>query len=105
MALNKYLIYVTVMATVTYLVRALPLVIFKEKINSKFINSFLSYIPYTVLGAMTFPGILYSTNSITSAMAAFCAAVTMAFLGKSLIQVALFACTIALTIQIFELYL
>ena len=52
-----------IMFGVTYLVRVLPFVVFREKIKSRYIRSFLAYIPYTVLGAMTFPDILFSTNT------------------------------------------
>ena len=48
-------IQLAVMAGVTYLVRMLPLVIFRKKIENRFIRSFLHYIPYAVLAAMTFP--------------------------------------------------
>lgn len=44
------LIYILVMAGVTYLIRVLPLALFKKKIESKFVKSFLYYVPYAVLG-------------------------------------------------------
>ena len=44
-------IYIAVMALVTYLIRMLPLVIFRKKIENRFIRSFLYYIPYAVLAA------------------------------------------------------
>lgn len=50
-------IYIAVMALVTYLIRMLPLVIFRKKIENRFIRSFLYYIPYAVLAAMTFPAV------------------------------------------------
>lgn len=51
-------IYLLVMFAVTYVVRVLPFVAFHKKIENKFVRSFLAYIPYTVLGAMTFPAVL-----------------------------------------------
>ena len=63
----KTVLYILVMAGVTYLVRMLPLVIFKKKITNRFIRSFLYYIPYAVLAAMTFPAILSATASPISA--------------------------------------
>lgn len=83
------------MAGVTYLVRMLPFVIFRKKIESKFIKDFLYYVPYAVLGAMTIPAVLYSTGSIISAVAGLIAAVILAFRNKSLIVVALAACAAA----------
>lgn len=101
---QKFFIYLAVMALVTYLIRVIPLVAIRKKISNKFLNSFLAYIPYTVLGAMTFPAILFSTNSLPSALLASFAAVAMAFLGRSLIQVAVFACCTALVVGVIELY-
>lgn len=56
------LIYTLVMAGVTYLLRAAPILIFQKKIENPFIQSFLFYVPYAVLAAMTFPAILTSTQ-------------------------------------------
>ena len=61
-------LYIAVMAITTYLIRMLPMVIFKKKIESDFIKSFLFYVPYAVLGSMTFPAIFSSTSSLYSAI-------------------------------------
>ena len=58
MSWNAFLPYVAVMAVVTYLIRMLPLTAFRRPIRSRFVQSFLSYIPFAVLGAMTFPEVL-----------------------------------------------
>jgi len=84
----KFFLYLLVMAGVTYLVRMLPLVFFRKKIKSRFIRSFLYYIPYAVLAVMTVPAIFYSTGSLWSALAGTLVAVLLAFLGRSLITVA-----------------
>lgn len=63
-----------------------------KKIKNRFIRSFLYYIPYAVLGAMTFPAILYSTGSVYSALAGLAVAMILAFLEKSLLTVALCSC-------------
>ena len=62
MSWQTYLPYVLVMALVTYLVRMLPMTVLRREIRSPFIRSFLYYVPYAVLGAMTFPDVLYSTG-------------------------------------------
>ena len=54
---HNYWIYLFIMFAVTYLVRVLPLVVFKKKITNRFVRSFLTYIPYAVLAAMTFPAV------------------------------------------------
>ena len=63
MNLRDYCLFLLVMAGVTYLLRAVPFVLLKGKIKSRFWRSFLAYVPYTVLAAMTVPAIFYSTNS------------------------------------------
>jgi branched-subunit amino acid transport protein len=89
---NNFFIYVAVMAGVTYLIRMLPLAIFKKKIESNFIKSFLFYVPYAVLGAMTFPAILSSTGNMISAAAGLLVAVVLAFREKDLLTVAMVSC-------------
>lgn len=54
---HNYWIYLLIMFAVTYLVRVLPLVVFRKKITNRFVRSFLAYIPYAVLAAMTFPAV------------------------------------------------
>lgn len=81
--------YILTMALTTYLIRVLPLTIFRKPIRSRYIKSFLHYVPYCCLTAMTFPAILSSTSSCLSGAAALVVAVVMAFRGKSLMTVAL----------------
>ena len=88
---SRYFAYIAVMAGVTYLIRMLPLVAFRKKIRSRFIKSFLHYVPYAVLGAMTFPAIVYSTGSVPTACAGLCVALLLAWHEKSLLTVALSA--------------
>ncbi len=82
---------VAVMALVTYLPRMLPLVIFKKKMSNRYIRSFLNYVPYAVLAAMTFPGIFSSTATPVSALVGLAAALVLSYLGKGLLTVALSA--------------
>ena len=88
--MNIYL-YIFTMALTTYLIRVLPLTIFRKPIKSRFLRSFLHYVPYCCLTAMTFPAILSSTASIISGAAALIVAVLLAYRGKSLLTVALSA--------------
>lgn len=85
-------LYIAVMAAVTYLIRLLPLTVFRKKIENRYIRSFLYYVPYTCLTAMTFPAILYATGSRLSALAGVAVAVVLAFCNRSLVTVAAFAC-------------
>lgn len=95
MTTAKILLYIAVMAGVTYLIRMLPLVLCKQKLESPFIRSFLFYIPYAVLGAMTFPAILSSTGSLPSSVLGMVVAVLLALKGRGLLTVALAACLAA----------
>ena len=81
-------LYILTMALTTYLIRVLPLTIFRKPIRSRFLRSFLHYVPYCCLTAMTFPAILSSTASMISGAAALIVAVVLAYRGKSLIVVA-----------------
>ena len=87
----EFFLYLLVMAGVTYLIRMLPLVLIKEKIKNKFILSFLDYIPYTVLAAMTVPAMFYTTNLVPAVMG-FAVAVIFGYFEQSLIKVASFSC-------------
>lgn len=82
-------LYIFAMAFTTYLIRVLPMTIFRKPIKSRFLRSFLYYVPYCCLTAMTFPAILSSTASMLSGAAALIVAVILAYRGKSLIVVAL----------------
>lgn len=84
--------YILVMAGVTYLIRMLPLTLFQKKIKSRFLRSFLYYVPYSCLSAMTIPAIFYCSASVISAAAGLMAAVIFAARGKGLVAVALYAC-------------
>ena len=68
---HNYWIYLLIMFAVTYLVR-----------------SFLAYIPYAVLAAMTFPAVFFAVDCIPAAAAGVIAAVIVAFKGGSLFTVA-----------------
>ena len=82
-------LYILAMALTTYLIRVLPMTLFRKPIKSRFIRSFLHYVPYACLTAMTFPAILTSTASVVSGTAALIVAAVLAFRGKGLVAVAL----------------
>ncbi|MBP3309222.1 MAG: AzlD domain-containing protein [Ruminococcus sp.] len=94
-------IYIAVMAGVTYLIRMIPFTFFRKKIKSRFFRSFLYYIPYAVLSAMTLPAIFYSTGNIGTAVVGTVVAVILAFFNTPLIAVALAAAASAFIAGIF----
>lgn len=79
------------MAVVTYLIRMLPLTLIRGKIKSRFIRSFLYYVPYACLMAMTFPAVFFSASSMIAAIAGVGVAIILALKGKGLMTVALAA--------------
>ena len=94
------IIYIAVMAGVTYLVRMIPFTAFRKQIQSRFIKSILYYLPYAVLSAMTVPAIFYSTGNLTSAIVGTVVAIVVAFFEKPLIVVALAAAFSALVTEL-----
>ena len=90
--MTRILLSVLIMALTTYLLRALPLTLFTKQIQNRFVRSFLTYVPYAVLAAMTIPGILTSTGDVRTAAFGLAVAVVMAWRGMSLLSVAIGAC-------------
>ena len=88
MDISYLVIGIAIMAIVTYLIRVTPMVVFRKKIEDKRIKSFLYYIPYTVLAAMTFPAVFSSTQSQSSAIAGCLVGVLLAYFRKGLVAVA-----------------
>ncbi|MBQ6894778.1 MAG: AzlD domain-containing protein [Clostridia bacterium] len=98
-------LYLLTMAGVTYLIRMLPLVLIKKKIQNRFVLSFLYYIPYAVLSVMTIPAIFYSTSYAISAIAGFVVAVVLSLKNKSLLTVAASSCGVVLVAELIIKYI
>ena len=97
---KSYFCYLILMALSTYLIRALPFALVKNKIENTFIKSFLAYIPYSVLTAMTIPAIFYAPNSVVAASVGLFVAVMLSLRNASLMTVAFLA---SLTVFVCEL--
>lgn len=85
-------LYILVMAVTTYLIRALPLTVFRMPIRSRFLRSFLHYVPTACLTAMTFPAILYATENWVSGAVGLAVGLLLALKNKSLIIVSVASC-------------
>ena len=96
----KFFIYLAISAGVTYLIRMIPFVLCRGKMENQFIRSFLFYVPYAVLGAMTFPAIFTSTGSIISGSVG----TVLAFRKKGLLQVAVGACAAAFVAELVMMF-
>ncbi len=103
--MTEILLHIAVMAGVTYLVRMLPMVIFRKKIKNRFIKSFLYYMPYAVLAAMTFPAVFNSTDSVISAVVGVAIALLLAFFEKGLVVVAVCASAAVFVTEVLMKYL
>lgn len=91
--------YIFVMALTTYLIRMLPLTLFRKSIRSRFLRSFLYYVPYACLAAMTFPAILTATPSPLAGAAALVVAVVLTLRGRGLLTAALSSSAAVLIVQ------
>lgn len=102
--MNNYVffLYLLILAGSTYLIRVIPFVAIKNKINNRFIRSFLAYIPYAVLTAMTIPAVFYATNWWPGAAAGLIVAVIFALKEKGLTVVAIAACVAVFVVELFH---
>lgn len=91
---------IIVMALFTYIVRVFPMLLLRKPIESTFIKSFLHYIPYAILAAMTVPYIFYGTTHIESALAGTIVAVILGWFKKSLITVSMVAVAAAYAVEL-----
>ncbi|MEE8826426.1 MAG: AzlD domain-containing protein [Eubacteriales bacterium] len=89
-------ISILVMWLVTLLIRVLPITMIRKPIKSRFLRSFLYYVPYVTLAVMTFPAILSVTDNPVAGLAALIAGIIMAWLGADMFLVAGALCGIVL---------
>ncbi len=101
MEYNIYL-YILIMAAVTYAIRVIPLTLIRKPITSKFIKSFLYYVPYVTLAVMTFPAIINATQSPIAGLVALVLGILAAWFGAGLFPVSVICCV---TVFILELIL
>lgn len=92
--------YILLLAAVSYLLRALPMLLFRKEIENPFLRSFLFYVPYITLALMTFPAILNATDSVLEGAAAMAAGCLLAWKGKNLFQVAAGCCAAVLILEL-----
>ncbi len=91
-----FITMIAIMAVVTYLIRMLPLAVFRKKIKSQLALNFLYYVPYAVLSAMTIPAVFTScgdsTAAVISSVIGLCTAFVLAYFERGLLTVAVSAC-------------
>ncbi|CDE47179.1 branched-chain amino acid transport protein (AzlD) [Clostridium sp. CAG:411] len=99
--MHNIYIYIFIMAITTYAIRVLPLTLIRKPIKSRFIQSFLYYVPYVTLAVMTFPAITQATHSPISGTASLILGIVAAWRGASLFQVALLCCSVVFLLECF----
>ncbi len=103
--MEHYFTYLLICAGITYLVRAIPLLLIKKRITNRYVLSFMHYMPASILTVMTIPAIFYATDSLLACTAAFVSAFIAAYKGKSLIVVALIGSLAVILIQLAVTYI
>lgn len=93
-------LYIGVMGLVSFLVRVLPMTLFRKPIKSRFVRSFLYYVPYVTLAVMTFPAILYATGSVYAGAAALAVGIVAAYFGFDLFKTAVSCCAVVLVLEL-----
>ncbi len=100
--MSRNVLYIAVMALVSYTIRVLPLTLIRKPIRNTFIQSFLYYVPYVTLAVMTFPAILHATQSPISGAVALIAGIIAAWLGAGLFPVSVICCALVFLIELFK---
>lgn len=101
--MSNYYAYLSIvlMALVTYIIRALPLVVFRNKIKNVFFKSVLTYAPYVTLSVLTFPSVLYCTGSIYTAMGGVAVAFICSIFKRKLLFTVIVSCLTVYVLQLF----
>ena len=100
MTRNPY-IYILIMASVSFMIRVLPLTLIRKPITNRFLKSFLYYVPYVTLSVMTFPAIIQATQSPLAGAAALVIGIILAWRNAELFPVAVTCCIVVLILELF----
>ena len=94
-------IYILVTGLVSYLIRVLPLTLIRKQIQSRFVRSFLYYVPYVTLSVMTFPAIIEATQVPIAGACALILGRIAAWRGASLFKVSVGCCAVVFLVETF----
>ena len=95
---NNWL-YIFIAFAVIYAIRVLPLTLIRKPLRSRFLRSFLYYVPYVTLAVMTFPAIVEATQVPAAGIAALIAGAAVAFFGGSLLTMAATCCGVVFLLE------
>ena len=93
-------LYIAVMASVTYLIRVLPLTLIRKEVRNVTVRSFLYYVPYVTLSVMTFPAIIEATQSPLAGVLALLMGIIAAICGLGLFPVAAICCIVVFVTEL-----
>lgn len=82
---------IAIMASVTYAIRLLPLILLRREIRHSVIRAFLHYVPYATLSAMTIPAAITGAPSLLAGFVGIIVAILLALRGVSMVLVAAIA--------------
>lgn len=99
--MTKNYYYIFIMAGVSFLIRALPMTLFRKQIKSRFVQSFLYYVPYVTLSVMTFPAIVNVTRNPVSGVTSLVVGILAAWFGADLFKTAVFCCGTVFLLEFF----
>ena len=99
---HSIFIYIMIAAVVSLVIRALPTTLLRRQIQSRFIRSFLYYVPYVTLSVMTFPAITQATRVPAAGYGALIVGIIVAWFRKNLFETAILCC---ITVLILEMIL
>lgn len=99
--MTETLIMVVIMASITYVLRVMPITLIRKKIKSPYIKAFLNYVPFAILGALTIPDVFYSTQDMMSAILGTVVALVVAYTGRGLLTVTVAAILTVLAYGVF----
>ena len=95
---NVY-IYILIMALTVFAIRVLPLTLIRKPIRSRFIRSFLYYVPYVTLSVMTFPAIIDATDSPLAGLISLIIGIFAAYKEMGLFKVTVLCCLSVLILE------
>ncbi|MBN8209220.1 AzlD domain-containing protein [Bacillus sp. NTK071] len=84
---SSMLLIILGLAIVTYIPRMVPLVFFKSENIPSSVQNVLKNVPFAILGALIFPGVLTISDNIMFGLIGAGAAFLAAYLGANLIIV------------------
>ena len=109
--MNYVIVCMFLMFLTTYLIRVIPIGFVRKKMENLWIQDFIYYIPFSVLSAMTFPDVLYSTTATgsephisLSAVIATLVALVLAWRKRGLVLVAIVAVLVAIAVEMVLAY-